>query len=85
MLNLSINNYIEKMLKKVRYEYDAETKQWCAILSPLPGAYTQADSVEQARQTMAEVIEDYVIVSLQHGDPLPGFPARKRTKTAAYA
>ncbi|MEA2065418.1 MAG: type II toxin-antitoxin system HicB family antitoxin [Patescibacteria group bacterium] len=73
MLNLFINNYIEQMLKKVRYEYDQETKSWCAILKELPGVFAQADTVEEARQQVAEVIEDYLIVSLQKNHKLPDF------------
>ena len=73
MLNLFINNYIEKMLKKVKYEYDEETKSWCAILKELPGVYAQADSVEDVRQQVAEVIEDFIIVSLQKEHKLPSF------------
>lgn len=82
MLNLFINNYIEKMLKKVQYEYDEETKSWCAILKDLPGVYAQADNVEEAREQIAEVIEDYIIVSLQKHQELPAF---KKTQKMMYA
>ncbi|MFH1192421.1 MAG: DUF1902 domain-containing protein [bacterium] len=82
MLNLFINNYIEKMLKKVQYEYDAETKSWCAILKDLPGVYAQADNIEDARQQVAEVIEDYIIVSLQKHQELAVF---KENKNIIYA
>ncbi|MFH1412916.1 MAG: type II toxin-antitoxin system HicB family antitoxin [bacterium] len=84
MLNLFINNYVEKMLKKVRYEFDKETKSWCAILKELPGVYAQADTVEEVRQQAAEVIEDYVIVSLQNSHNLPAFKKKINLKAKAY-
>jgi len=82
MLNLFINNYIEKMLKKVKYQYDENTKSWCAILEELPGVYAQADTVEAVRQQVAEVIEDYIIVSLQKNQELKSF---KKIKKMVYA
>ena len=92
MLNLFLNNYIEKMLGKAEYAYDNETKSWCVVLDDLPGVYAQADSVEQARQQMAEVIEDYIIVSLRQNNKLPFFnkksissPKQKVESNIAYA
>ncbi|MFH1412672.1 MAG: DUF1902 domain-containing protein [bacterium] len=82
MLNLFINNYIEKMLKKVRYEFDEETKSWCAVLKELPGVYAQADTVEEVRQQVAEVIEDYIIISLQNNHNL--FAFEKKVNLKAY-
>jgi len=72
-MRLFITNYIENLLKKAEYEYDKETKSWCASVKDLPGTYAQADSVEGAREQLAEVIEDYILVSLQEKHPLPGF------------
>lgn len=63
---LSIQTFIEKHLKGAKYEYDAQAKVWCAWVPKLPGVYAQADSVEKVREDLAEVIEEYVIVSLQN-------------------
>ena len=49
-MKLYIIQYIEKILRKAKYEYDPETKTWCASVKDLPGAYAQADTVEEARQ-----------------------------------
>jgi hypothetical protein len=38
-----------------------------------PGVYVQADTIEDARSELAEIIEEYVFVSLQEGHPLPEF------------
>jgi len=64
---------IEKMLRRANYEFDKQTNSWCASVDDLPGVYAQADSVEQVRTELAEVIEEYVLVSLQEGHPLPEF------------
>ncbi|PJB98463.1 MAG: hypothetical protein CO078_01910 [Candidatus Nealsonbacteria bacterium CG_4_9_14_0_8_um_filter_36_17] len=72
-MKLYIAQYIENLLAKAEYEYDPETKSWCASVEDLPGAYAQADTVEEVRSQLAEVIEDYILVSLQEKHPLPGF------------
>ena len=72
-MKLYIAQYIENLLSKAEYEYDKETKSWCASIKALPGAYAQADTVEQARKQLTEVIEDYILVSLHEKQPLPGF------------
>jgi len=72
-MKLYITQYIENLLRKAEYEYDKETKSWCANVKDLPGAYAQANSVEEAREQLAEVIEDYVLVSLQEKHSLPDF------------
>jgi len=72
-MNLYIMSYIETMLRQANYEFDKQTKSWCASVGALPGAYAQADNVEDVRAELAEVIEEYVLVSLQEGHPLPEF------------
>ena len=72
-MKLFITSYIEKLLKKADYEYDKETKSWCASIDKLPGAYAQGDTVEEARQELTEVIEDYIIESLKENQKLPNF------------
>ena len=72
-MKLYITQYVENLLRRAEYEYDKETKSWCASIKNLPGAYAQADTVEEVREQLAEVIEDYILVSLQEKHPLPGF------------
>ena len=62
-MKLYIAEYIENILRKAEYEYDQETKSWCASAGDLPGAYAQAGSVEEAREQLTEVIEDYILTS----------------------
>jgi len=72
-MELYLIKYINKMLKKTNYEYDSATNSWCASVDELPGVYAQADTIEDVRSELAEIIEEYVFVSLQEGHPLPEF------------
>ena len=62
-MELSINSYIKKLLKKADYEYDKQTKSWCASVDDLPGAYAQADAKRVVKEQLVEVIEDYILQS----------------------
>lgn len=81
-MKLYITNYIENLLRKAEYEYDETTKSWCGSIEELPGAYAQADTVEETREQLTEVIEDYILVSLQEKQELPGF--KKLSLTQAH-
>ena len=62
-MELYLVNYINGMLKKANYEYDSATNSWCGSVDELPGVYAQANTLEEARAELAEVIEEYVFVS----------------------
>ena len=81
-MKLYITQYIENLLQKAEYEYDKETKSWCASIDDLPGAYAQADTVERVREQLSEVIEDYILVSIQERHSLPDF---KKLSAKIYA
>lgn len=72
-MELYLIKYINKMLKTADYEYDSATNSWCASVDELTGVYAQADTIEDVRSEVAEIIEAYVFVSLQEGHPLPEF------------
>ena len=72
-MKLYITQYIQNLLRKAEYEYDKATESWCASVPDLPGVYAQADTVEETREQLVEVIEDYILISLQEKQALPGF------------
>ena len=78
-----ISAYIAKQLAKAKYEFDPNTKSWCAWVSSLPGVYAQAESVEEVRSELADVIEEYIIVKLKSGQNLPQFRIHKTHKQYA--
>jgi predicted RNase H-like HicB family nuclease len=77
-MKLFLIKYINKMLKKADYEYDSATNSWCASVDKLPGVYAQADTIDEVRSELAEIIEEYVFVSLQEGHPLPEFKSFRK-------
>lgn len=75
---MKISEFIEKKLKEATYEYDKSVKSWAAWIESLPGVYGQGETVEEVRKELTEVLEEYILISLQEGKKVPGFkiPAR---------
>jgi len=67
---------VNEALARATYEYDADTESWCAWVEALPGCWSQADTVEEARRELAEVIEGWLLLSLQRGHPIPELSGR---------
>lgn len=84
-MRLFIPTYIEQYLQKATYEFDTATKSWCAYVKELPGVYAQADSKEELRNELGEVIEEYILVSLYQKQTLPNFKKFARKLTYAKA
>lgn len=70
-MQLILPSYIEHMLTQASYEYDPATKSWCGWVEVLPGAYAQAATVEDVRNQLAEVIEEFVFVTVARHDNVP--------------
>ena len=92
MRKTTLSEYVEEALTLARYEFCEDTKQWCAYVDKLPGAWAQGITVEATRSELAEVIEGWVIVALQHNDRIPtingiavGRPSKRAKHAAAQA
>lgn len=68
---VSINEYIHEAAKLARYEWCDDVKQWAAMLDELSFCWAQADTLEETRDQLLEVIEGWIIVGLQHDDEIP--------------
>ena len=64
-MGLKIQQFVEDKLLNAKYEFDETVGQWAGWIKGFPGVYAQADSIELARTELAEVLEEYVLVSLQ--------------------
>ena len=71
MKKTGLSEYITEALKQAVYEYCDHTQQWCVYIQELPGCWAAGKTVEQVRQELWEVVEGWLILALQAGDPLP--------------
>ncbi|MFA7308664.1 MAG: type II toxin-antitoxin system HicB family antitoxin [Patescibacteria group bacterium] len=82
-MNLYIPSFIEHILSQATYEYDEAASSWAAWVDSFPGVYAQNKTIEMARHDLASVIEDFIIVSLREGHPIPGFISKHNQKVVA--
>lgn len=76
MRRMTLTEYVTEALAQATYEYCVDTESWCAWVEALPGCWSQADTVEEARRELSEVIEGWLILSLQQGHPIPELNGR---------
>lgn len=70
MKRIGLTGYITEALKRAVYEYCDQTRQWCAYVQELPGCWATGETVEHARQELRDVVEGWLMLSLQAGDPI---------------
>ena len=67
---MKLLNYCEKVLQKTQYK-KLEDKTWFAEIEGFEGVWGNGLTVEECRQDLLEVREEWIILKLQDGDPLP--------------
>jgi predicted RNase H-like HicB family nuclease len=63
-------NYCEKALQKAQYKR-LNDGTWFAEIEGFQGVWGNGLTVEECRQDLLEVLEEWIILKLQDGDPLP--------------
>ncbi len=71
-MKLYIQQYIETHLREASYEYDDQTQSWCAWIENIPGVYAQSKNLEDVRNQLAEVLEDFILVSFYNHELVTG-------------
>jgi len=67
----TISDYVTKTIQNAIYEYCDETNSWCGYVLELPGCWAMGNTIEEVRSELIEVIEGWIILALQLGDPIP--------------
>ena len=78
-MELKLQDYINKFLKKAHYEYDESVKAWGGWIVGVPGIYAQGKTVEEVRSELILILEEHLLLSLRKGKKVPGFSHSVRT------
>jgi len=62
--------YIQKAIEKARYK-QLEDGSWFTEIPGFAGVWAQGKSVETCRKELWDVLEEWVVLKLRDGDPLP--------------
>ena len=63
--------YINAALRKARYEMLPDGEGYFGTIEGLQGVWAQADTLEACREELQEVLEEWIVLGLKMGHPLP--------------
>ena len=64
--------YIQKALEKAQYKM-LDDKTWYADIPGFEGVWANAKTVEECRQELVEVLEEWLVLKIRDRDPIPVF------------
>jgi predicted RNase H-like HicB family nuclease len=64
--------YIQKALTKAQYKL-LDNGTWFAEVPEFQGVWANAPTVEECRQELMEVMEEWLILKIRDRDPIPKF------------
>ena len=80
-----ITDYIDAALRRARYEL-VDGNEFCATVAGLPGIIATGRTLEECRDQLAEVVEEWVLVRVSRRLSVPrlgGVTVEVRTKRAS--
>jgi predicted RNase H-like HicB family nuclease len=63
--------YIQAALRKARYEILSDREGYFGAIDGLQGVWAQAETLEACREALREVLEEWIILGLKMGHPIP--------------
>ncbi len=66
-----IQQYIHAALRQASYELIDDGNRYFASVPGLTGVWSEGTTIEECRETLAEVIEDWVWAHIKHGVEVP--------------
>jgi predicted RNase H-like HicB family nuclease len=66
-----LTEYIAAAMKRATYEILEEDGTYYGEIPECPGVWANAETSEDCRRELQEVLEGWIILGLQHGDPIP--------------
>lgn len=70
-----LTTYISQKLAQARYKI-LEDGTYFGKIPGLQGIWASEKTLEKCRETLREVLEEWLILKLQDGDKIPGFPTK---------
>lgn len=78
-----LSDYISQKLAQARYKI-LDDGTYFGEIPRLQGVWASEKTLEKCRETLQEVLEEWLILKLREGDPIPDFPVVK-AKEKVYA
>lgn len=80
-----LTDYIAAAMRRAEYKTLEDDTYWGEI-PPLQGVWANADSLKECEEELESVLEDWILIRLDFGDPMPEIDGVKlSTKTRELA
>jgi predicted RNase H-like HicB family nuclease len=66
-----LTEYVQAALKKARYEILSDDSSFYGEIPGFSGVYANAGTLEECRNDLREVLEDWILLSISRHLPLP--------------
>ncbi len=66
-----VQQYLDAALVKARYKTIDNPESFVGEIPECPGVWATGSTIEECRRTLAEVLEDWVLLGIRLGHPLP--------------
>lgn len=66
-----IKEYIEAAMKEAKYEFLPESQVYYGEIPGLRGVYAYADTIEECKKELEEVIEEWILIRVSKGLQIP--------------
>jgi len=70
-----LTDYISQKLTQARYKI-LDDGNYFGEIPGLQGVWASEKTLEKCRETLREVLEEWLVLKLQDGDVIPGFPSK---------
>ncbi|MHB9037227.1 MAG: type II toxin-antitoxin system HicB family antitoxin [Armatimonadota bacterium] len=79
-----LTDYIQSAMRHAHYEIMENGHYWGEIPN-LQGVWANAETLEECRETLREVLEDWLMIGLRHNNEIPivnGIDLNRKTEAA---
>jgi predicted RNase H-like HicB family nuclease len=66
-----LTKYMQAAMRRAKYEIIEDDGSFYGYAPDFPGAWANAPTLEECRDELFEVIEDWILISIADHDPLP--------------
>ena len=66
-----LTKYIQAAMRRARYEMIEDAKPFYGSIPECPGVWASGRTLEECREELQSVLEDWIVLGLRLGHPLP--------------
>ncbi len=66
-----LTNYIQAAMRKVHDEILSDREGYFGSMTNLQGVWANADTLEACREELREALEEWILIGLKMGHPIP--------------